>query len=87
MTPQVSAAAIDRSSNPFIEPVHVVAMAAKKAGKPHSWIAHAVRTGILDIEAKLNLLGDCAKSAAHYLMEEPERNVLALDGEPVGPRL
>ena len=72
VTAPASAASANKPKNPFMEPVHLVASAAKTAGKPFSWLAHAIRTGILDIEAKLHLLDDCAKSATQYLLAELE---------------
>jgi hypothetical protein len=63
-----------KQQNPFMAPVHVVAATAKELKKPLSWVAHAITTGIFDIEYSLHLLSDCGKAAAKFLLAELDQN-------------
>jgi hypothetical protein len=64
----------DRSQDPLMVPAHLVAAAAKDAGKPSSWLAQEVKKGVLDLKALFNPARDCANAAAHFLWAELSGN-------------
>ena len=57
-----------------MRPVHFVARAVKDAGKPFKFLAHEVKSSILDLKEKFDPLEDCARAAALFLWAEIEGN-------------
>jgi Calcineurin-like phosphoesterase len=64
----------DRSQDPLMVPAHLVARAAKDAGKPFAWLAQEVKKGFLDLKALFDPDKDCANAAAHFLWAELSGN-------------
>jgi hypothetical protein len=64
----------DRSMDPLMAPAHLVAKAAKDAGKPFEWLAREVKKGLLDLKSLFNPAKDCANAAAHFLWAEQSGN-------------
>ena len=64
----------DRTQDPLMVPAHLVARAAKDAGKPFSWLAQEVKKGFLDLTALFDPAKDCANAAAHFLWAELSGN-------------
>lgn len=64
----------DRTKDPLMVPVHLVAQMAVGAKKPFSWLAGEVKKGILDLKSLFNPAKDCANTAAHFLWAEVTGN-------------